>query len=108
MLHSQNNIDQTWYRMFQNPMAVQDAQVIKPLSKRTNDISFALAQFYGDFSCGFGIVLTEHPKLIIFETILRRSFANNKIRKTKLEIFTYINYKFVYVEKHNIRSQMKN
>ena len=45
--------------------------------------------------------------VIVFETILRKSFANNKIRKIKLEIFTYINYKCVYVEKH-IRSQMKN
>ena len=89
--------------MLQKPMAVQDPQVIKPLSKRANDPTFALAQTHQDFSCDFRIVKTEHSMVIVFETILRKSFANNKIRKIKFEIFTYINYKCVYVEKH-IRS----
>ena len=75
--------------MFQKPMAVQDPQVIKPLSKRTDDISFALAQTHTDFSCGFRIVKKDHPKLIIYETI-PGPFANNEIKKNKVRhIYVY-------------------
>ena len=83
LLAPQFTIDQTFYRMLQKPMAVQDPQVIKPLSKRAHDITFALALTHEDFSCGLKIVKTEHAKIIIFKTILGQLFENNKIRKIK-------------------------
>ena len=50
---------------------------------------------------------TEHPKLVIFETVKGDRFAIHKENfVSNLDIFAYVNSKFVYVEKH-IRSQMK-
>lgn len=54
------------------------------------------------------IIRTKHPKLVIFETACGETFAlSSKIAASNLEIFSFINSKFVYVEKH-IRTQMKN
>ena len=56
-------------------------------------------------NCKF--IKTAHPKLLIFETTYGESFAIAKtVSVSNLGIFTYVNSKFVYVEKH-IRAQIK-
>ena len=80
-------------------------QIIYSLA--TQDITFALAAKGRESVCGYTLVKTEHPKLVIFETVRGDSFAINKENSvSNLDIFAYVNSKFVYVEKH-IRSQMK-
>lgn len=70
------------------------------------DITFALAR-KGHFKlCNYILIRTEHPKLFIVETKAENSFARKKpIEINNLDIFTYMNSKFVYLEKH-VRNQM--
>ena len=58
--------------------------------------------------CGYTVLRTEHPKLIIFKTVKGESFADNyKLSIDNIDIFAYVNSKFVYVEKH-IKNQFMN
>lgn len=76
-------------------------------SLTTNDITFALSRRPGGHNiCGYTLIRTEHPKLFILETKEGRTFtAKVKITVDNLDIFTYVNSKFIYVEKH-IRQQV--
>ncbi|KYN19400.1 hypothetical protein ALC57_08270 [Trachymyrmex cornetzi] len=79
-------------------------QIVYSLS--TQDITFALTRTGEEPVCGYTLIKTEHPKLLILETKKGESFTTKRRLSTEnLDIFTYINSKFVYVEKH-IRSQM--
>ncbi|XP_076660708.1 uncharacterized protein LOC143364080 [Halictus rubicundus] len=72
------------------------------------DITFALTKMGETPICGYTLFQTEHPKLFILETIKGRTFiGERKMRVENLDIFTYINSKFVYIEKH-IKSQVNN
>lgn len=55
--------------------------------------------------CGHTVIRTEHPKLIIFETNPGVALFKRPPQVTNLDIFAYMNSKFVYVERH-IRSQL--
>ena len=58
--------------------------------------------------CGYTVLQTEHPKLVIFEIVKGKSFAEIYGLNTDfLDIFTYMNSKFVYVEKH-IKTRIRN
>ncbi|XP_076669653.1 uncharacterized protein LOC143369499 [Andrena cerasifolii] len=73
----------------------------------TQDITFALTPTGEQHLCGYTLIQTEHPKLFILETTKERTFASlQKIPVENLDIFTYVNSKFVYVEKH-IRTELK-
>uniref|UniRef100_A0ABD2W557 Sema domain-containing protein n=1 Tax=Trichogramma kaykai TaxID=54128 RepID=A0ABD2W557_9HYME len=73
----------------------------------TEDITFRLSARKTDNLCGYSIISTEHPKLFIFETVRGRSFARSSaIDPTNLDLFSYVNSKFVYVERH-IKYQLK-
>lgn len=75
----------------------------------TQSTTFALAKQakYPLSMCGFTLIRTEHPKLFILETAKGQSpLTQNKVSVNNLDIFTYINSKFVYVEKH-VRGQIK-
>ena len=75
-------------------------------SLTTQDITFALTSKAEESVCGYKIIRTEHPKLVIFETVKGESFVKpEKIAISNLDIFAYVNSKFVYVEKH-VRSQI--
>ncbi|KYN00578.1 hypothetical protein ALC62_08647 [Cyphomyrmex costatus] len=51
--------------------------------------------------CGYKLSQTEHPKLFILQTQKGRTFkTRDKIAVDNLDIFLYVNSKFVYVEKH--------
>lgn len=75
-------------------------------SVTTNDITFALTTTGRQHICGHIIFTTEHPKLFIFETEKGFSLIKRKISTDNLDLFTYVNSKFIYLEKH-IRTQMK-
>jgi len=72
----------------------------------TEDITFALTKTKEQPLCGYTLLRTEHPKLFILETQKGNTFATRgSIPINNFDIFTYVNSKFVYVEKH-IRQQM--
>lgn len=75
----------------------------------TRDITFALASIGEIKLCGYTLIRTEHPKLFILENFEEKSFVPKKDAPIEnLDIFTYVNSKFVYVERHfkNQISQM--
>ena len=74
-------------------------------SIRTQSTTFALTTTGQYMTCGHTLVKTEHPKLVIFETTSTASPFTTNGHLANLDIFTYMNSKFVYVEKH-IRSQI--
>lgn len=72
----------------------------------TQDTTFSLTQTRKHTICGYTLFGTEHPKLFIFETQKGNIFkAMSKTTVTNLDMFAYINSKFVYVERH-IRNQI--
>lgn len=72
----------------------------------TRDTTFALTITKPHTICGYIILGTEHPKLFIFETLKGETFkAKAEPAIDNLDIFAYVNSKFIYVEKH-IRNQM--
>lgn len=76
-------------------------------SLNSKDTLFSLAKRNEVKLCGYTVLQTEHPKLYIYETTAgdRKIFSNVKTTAS-MNIFTYINSKFVYVENH-IRENMK-
>jgi len=74
-------------------------------SLTTQDIIFALTSVGRHEVCGYSLIRTEHPKLLIFETVRGTVVFNRQTRTSNLDIFAYMNSKFVYVEKH-IRTQI--
>lgn len=75
-------------------------------SLTSDDVTFALIKTVEKQICGYTLFKTEHPKLFIFETSPGNIFKKPQpISVANIDIFTYINSKFVYVEKH-IRTQL--
>lgn len=82
----------------------ETAPVIYSLT--TDDITFALTKTTEQSVCGYTLLRTEHPKLFIIETQPGNTFLHKaNVPVDNLDIFAYVNSKFVYVEKH-IRTQM--
>ena len=51
---------------------------------------------------------TEHPKLLIFKTTRGNPFLENKqLLVENIDLFTYINSKFMYVKRHIFREMSK-
>jgi len=67
--------------------------------------AFALAQKDMYSICGYALSKTEHPKLVISETTPGGATFAKSISTNNMDIFTYMNSKFVYVERHS-RKQM--
>lgn len=85
---------------------ISTAQSPDIYSLTTQDITFALTKTKEQPLCGYTLLRTEHPKLFILEARQGDTFATKgSISVDNLDIFTYMNSKFVYVEKH-IRHQM--
>jgi len=81
-------------------------QIIYSLS--TQDITFALTQTGEEFLCGYTLIKTEHPKLLILEVNKGESFVRKRpLAVENIDIFAYVNSKFVYVERH-IRTQINH
>lgn len=87
-----------------SPKKNQTAPVIYTVT--TQDTTFALTKTSDVDVCGFRLSQTEHPKLFILETQRGRTFSTKtKIAIENLDIFLYVNSKFIYVEKH-IKTQL--
>ena len=79
----------------------------KPLfSLTTDEATFVLAQKEQTSLCNYILIRTEHAKLFLFETKPGQIFLQkNKPSVQSMGIFTYVNSKFIYVERH-IRTEM--
>lgn len=67
----------------------------------TQDTTFALSVLSDTFVCSHHAFQTEHPKLlIIVGTKGRFVLRKSSIIPLNMDIFTYVNSKLVYVEKH--------
>jgi len=87
-----------------SPKANQTSSIIYTIT--TRDTTFALTKTDEFSLCGYRLFRTEHPKLIILETQRGRTFkTRSQISVDNLDIFSYVNSKFVYVEKH-IKTQL--
>lgn len=87
-----------------SPRANQTSTTVYTVT--TGDTTFALAKTKEFDLCGYKIFQTEHPKLLVLETQRGRTFKmRSKITIDNLDIFTYVNSKFVYVEKH-VKTQL--
>lgn len=72
----------------------------------TQETTFALTKTSEMSLCGYKLIQTEHPKLFILETKRDHTFkSRSKISVDNLDIFSYVNSKFVYVEKH-VKTQL--
>jgi hypothetical protein len=72
----------------------------------TQEITFTLTKTGKEPLCGYTLLSTEHPKLFLLETTKGNTFiSKRKTAVENLDIFTYVNSKFVYVERH-VRRQM--
>jgi len=78
------------------------AQIVYSLTAQ-NTI-FALTSTGSYATCGHTLIRIEHPKLILFKTTLGVSLFKLS-RIANVDIFTYMNSKFVYVKKY-IRTQI--
>lgn len=74
-------------------------------SLNSQDTVFALTKTGEYTTCGYKLIRTEHPKLVIFENQPEVKVFQNHGRTSSFDLFTYVNSKFVYVEKH-VRSQI--
>lgn len=72
----------------------------------TEGTVFALAKRDAYTVCGYTLQRTEHPKLMVYETTPTSGIFKKESSLANLNIFTYMNSKFVYVERH-IRTQMR-
>ena len=63
--------------------------------------TFALTETRETSMCGRRMVITEHPKLFIIEIEKGQAFPTRpRVTIGNLNIFSYVNSKFLYVEKH--------
>lgn len=89
-----------------SPSAVMNQTGPTVYTVTTQDTTFALARTTETNICGYKLYRTEHPKLFIMETKQNGGFrTKKKISVDNLDIFTYVNSKFIYVEKH-VKTQL--
>jgi len=81
----------------------ESSQIVYSLTAQNT--VFALTSVNKFTRCGYILTRTEHPKLMIFETTPGDAIFQRTGQINNLDIFTYMNSKFVYVEKH-IRTQI--
>ncbi|XP_039308450.1 uncharacterized protein LOC120358389 [Solenopsis invicta] len=81
----------------------KESQVVYSLNSQ--ETTFALTMRGQYTHCGYTLIRTEHPKLLIYETTFGSSIFGKEYRPQNLDIFAYINSKFLYVEKH-VRTQV--
>lgn len=87
-----------------SPRANQTSTIVYTVT--TGDTTFALTKTKEIDVCGYKLFRTEHPKLLILETQRGRTFKiRSKIAIDNLDIFAYVNSKFVYVGKH-VKTQL--
>ena len=69
-------------------------------SVEDNEITFALTAISDTNVCAYKMIVTEHPKLFIIESV-NGTFTNQRDLATEnIDMLAYVNTKFVYVEKY--------
>ena len=82
-----------------SPAQGQTTPVVYTVTSR--DTTFALTKSGETSVCGYKLFKTEHPKLLVLETQRGRTFkSRSRVSVKDLDMFAYVNSKFVYVEKH--------
>jgi len=72
----------------------------------TRETTFVLTKTAKISLCGYTQRQTKHPKLFILETQRDHTFrVRSRISVNNLDIFAYVNSKFVYIKKH-IKTQL--
>src|SRR5436190_23085073 len=74
----------------------QQAQTAYSLTAQNTVFTLASRGKY--MTCGHTLTRTEHPKLVIYETTPGSEIFNKQSTVSNLDIFAYMNSKFVYVE----------
>lgn len=103
-------LDNTYTMLYQGPSTRLETKSETIFTVNVRDTSFSVAITGPENSCGLNIYRTEHPKLFIVPGkdlgLLER---NNAIQTNadNLDMFLYINAKFIYVERY-IRSQVQS
>lgn len=70
------------------------------------DVTFAITRMSVFALYRYTLTPTEHPKLVIMEISLGRTFKSRYETSVKnLDIFPYVNSKFIYIERH-IKAQL--
>ena len=69
-------------------------------SLESKEMTFALTVKGHEKLCGHTLIRTEHPKLIVLETKDGSPFKRKFHIVQNLDLFLYINSKFVYIERH--------
>ena len=83
----------------------QDQKLIYSLT--TSDITFGLSTLPGINVCGYMLIRTEHPRLLLHEIVDGQGYMRSSpLDVSNMDIFAYINSKFVYVERH-VKSQIQ-
>ncbi|KYN28044.1 hypothetical protein ALC57_02544, partial [Trachymyrmex cornetzi] len=81
-------------------------RTIAVYSISTPSMIFSLTRTGTYDACGYTLIRTEHPKLLIVETSPDGEiFKSSGFISVNIDMFSYINSKFVYVERH-IRTQI--
>lgn len=72
----------------------------------SQDVTFVQTRT-GQFSlCRYLLIRIEQPKLFLFETKQGRTFLKeNNIKIHSMNIFTYVNSRFIYVETYKDRNE---
>ena len=83
--------------------SIHGLSTVYPLESK--EITFALTLKSIEKVCGSELIRTEHPKLIILETKNGSPFSGKFNVVQNLDLFLYINSKFVYIERHH-KTQM--
>lgn len=100
-----NNYD-VLYEGLANKLSSKDHPGSIIYTVTTQETTFALTKTTSFSLCGYTLQRTEHPKLFIMETGKDDKFKSQKhVAVDNLDIFSYVNSKFIYVEKH-LKTQM--
>ncbi|EZA59596.1 hypothetical protein X777_00265, partial [Ooceraea biroi] len=88
------------------PKELQSAPVTYTVTSQ--ETTFALTKTAEFNLCGYKLYRTEHPKLLILETQRERTFKiRSKTSVDNLDIFAYVNSKFIYEEKY-VKTQLNH
>lgn len=94
------------FRGYANKIVDDDHQTIYSLT--TGEVTFALIARGVKRLCGYELFGTEHPRLFVFETNEYSPFTVKEgVSLSNLDIFIYVNSKFVFVEKY-MKTQISN
>ncbi|XP_050452326.1 uncharacterized protein LOC126851966 isoform X2 [Cataglyphis hispanica] len=101
-----NNYDVLYEGTATKIQGLLNSQNTTVVTLESQETTFSLTLTRPHTICGYTLYSTEHPKLFIFETQKGNTFkTKTETAVNNLDLFTYVNSKFVYVERY-IRNQI--